>query len=87
MSAKIDFESDSKKLFFQDFTKKLLFCFVYQVSSLRSLSTELQTNEVCKVLALQYTPFSTLKDGFNRFDSIHYVNNGHSLRKVQFKLQ
>ena len=72
MSAKIDFESDSKKLFFQDFTKKLLFCFVYQVSSLRSLSTELQTNEVCKVLALQYTPFSTLKDGFNRFDSIHY---------------
>lgn len=72
MSAKIDFDSDSKKLFFQDFTKKLLFCFVYQVSSLRSLSTELQTNQICKNLSLQHTPFSTLKDGFSRFDSTHY---------------
>lgn len=72
MSAKIDLDSGSKKLFFKDFTKKLLFSFIYQVSSLRNLSTELQTNEVCKDLFLEYTPFSTLKDGFNRFDSIHY---------------
>ena len=72
MSAKIDFDSDSKKLFFKDFTQKLLFCFIYQVSSLRSLSLELKTNQVCKHLDLEYTPFSTLKDGFKRFDSIHY---------------
>lgn len=72
ISAKIDLASGSKKLFFKDFTKKLLFSFIYQVSSLRNLSIELQTNEVCKDLSLEYTPFSTLKDGFNRFDSIHY---------------
>ena len=72
MSAKIDFDSDSKKLFFKDFTYKLLFCFIYQVDSLRNLSLELQTNQVCKDLSLEHTPFSTLKDGFNRFDSIHY---------------
>jgi hypothetical protein len=50
----------------------LLFSFIYHVSSLRNLFTELQTNEVCKDLSLEYTPFSTLKDGFSRFDSIHY---------------
>jgi hypothetical protein len=72
MSAKIDSDSDSKKLFFKDFTKKLLFCFIYQVPSLRHLSLELQTNQVCQDLGLSYTPFSTLKDGFNRFDSCHY---------------
>jgi IS4 transposase len=72
MSAKIDADSDSKKLFFKDFTKKLLFFFLYDVTSLRHLSLELQTNEVCRELNLFYTPFSTLKDGFSRFDSIHY---------------
>ena len=71
-STKIDEESSSKKLFFKDFTKKLLFCLVYQVSSLRNLPIELQTNEVCNKLGLSYTPFSTLKDGFSRFDSKHF---------------
>jgi IS4 transposase len=72
MSAKIDLDSGSKKLFFKDFTYKLLFCFIYQIDSLRGLSSELQTNQVCKDLSLEYTPFSTLKDGFSRFDCIHY---------------
>lgn len=72
MSAKIDIERNSKKLFFKDFTQKLLFCFIYQIDSLRNLSLELQTNQICKDLCLKHTPFSTLKDGFSRFDSLHY---------------
>jgi hypothetical protein len=72
ISTKIDQESGSKKLFFKDFTEKLLFGVVYSVSSLRNLSLELQTNELCGRLGLSYTPFSTLKDGFSRFDSCHF---------------
>ncbi len=72
ISTKIDQESGSKKLFFKDFTEKLLFGVVYGVSSLRNLSLELQTNELCGRLGLTYTPFSTLKDGFSRFDSCHF---------------
>ena len=34
----IDQESNSEKLFFADFVKKLLFGYVYQASSLRNLS-------------------------------------------------
>jgi len=51
-------------LFFADFVRKLLFAYLEQVSSLRSLSVELQTNPKCLALGLGYTPFSTLKDGF-----------------------
>lgn len=65
----IDQEAKSQKLFFADFVKKLLFAYLEQVSSLRSLSVELQTNEKCQALGLSYTPFSTLKDGFYRFSS------------------
>ena len=68
----IDQESNSEKLFFADFVKKLLFGYVYQASSLRNLSLELQTNRTCRDLGLHYTPFSTLKDGFSRFDSGHF---------------
>lgn len=65
----IDQESGSQKLFFADFVKKLFFAYLEQVSSLRSLSVELQTNQKSQVLQLCYTPFSTLKDGFSRFSS------------------
>jgi len=68
----IDQESDSQKLFFADFVKKLIFGYVYQVSSLRNLSLELQTNAICRALKLELTPFSTLKDGFLRFESKHF---------------
>jgi hypothetical protein len=71
-SSKIDIESGSKKLFFTDFVTKMLFSIVYQCDSLRNLSLELQTNPICKDLGLSYTPFSTLKDGFSRFDSEHF---------------
>ena len=72
MSDIIDQESNSQKLFFADFVKKLIFGYVYQVSSLRNLSLELQTNPVCRALGLSLTPFSTLKDGFWRFESKHF---------------
>ena len=65
----IDQEALSQKLFFADFVKKLLFAYLEQVSSLRSLSVELQTNQKCPALDLRHTPFSTLKDGFYRFSS------------------
>ncbi len=65
----IDEESLSQKLFFADFVKKLLFAYIEQVSSLRSLPIELQTNVKCRQLGLFHTPFSTLKDGFSRFQS------------------
>jgi len=72
MSSIIDQESLSQKLFFADFVRKLLFGYVEQVSSLRSLPTQLQTNEKCRKLGLSFTPFSTLKDGFSRFQSKHF---------------
>jgi hypothetical protein len=65
----IDQAALSQKLFFADFVKKLLFAYLEQVSSLRSLSVELQSNQKCQALGLAYTPFSTLKDGFYRFSS------------------
>jgi hypothetical protein len=68
----IDQECHSQKLFFADFVRKLLFGYVEQVSSLRSLPVELQTNGKCRQLGLLYSPFSTLKDGFSRFESKHF---------------
>ncbi len=68
----IDQQCNSEKLFFADFVKKLLFGYVYQVSSLRNLSLELQTNQMCRKLGLHHTPFSTLKDGFSRFERAHF---------------
>ena len=59
----------SKKLFFADFVKKLLFAYLEQVSSLRSLTLELKTNQKCRELGLADSPFSTLKDGFYRFST------------------
>lgn len=72
MSPIIDQEALSQKLFFADFVRKLLFCYIEQVGSLRSLPIELQTNEKCRHLGLFYTPFSTLKDGFSRFEAKYF---------------
>ena len=65
----IDQAALSQKLFFADFVKKLIFAHLEQISSLRSLAVELQTNQKCQALGLAETPFSTLKDGFYRFSS------------------
>jgi hypothetical protein len=51
---------------------KLLFGYIYGVDSLRQLALELSTNSVCKDLGFEKTPFSTLKDGFSRFDSTYF---------------
>ncbi len=89
LSPIIDQASVSQKLFFADFVRKLLFGYVEQVSSLRSLPVQLQTNEKCRQLGLFYTPFSTLKDGFSRFPSEHFkqlfetVLASISLKKIQ----
>ena len=72
MSPIIDQKTLSQKLFFGDFVKKLIFAYVEQISSLRSLSLELQTNPKCQDLGLSETPFSTLKDGFYRFESGYF---------------
>ncbi len=72
MSPSIDQEAASEKLFFADFVRKLIFGYLYQNSSLRSLTVELETNAVCRDLDLQPTPFSTLKDGFSRFQSKYF---------------
>jgi len=69
ISTIIDQESLSQKLFFADFVRKLFFAYLEQVGSLRSLPIELQSNRKCRELGLSYTPFSTLKDGFSRFQS------------------
>ena len=69
ISPSIDQQSDSQKLFFADFVEKLIFGYIYQVSSLRNLSLELETNLTCQELGFSATPFSTLKDGFSRFES------------------
>lgn len=66
-SAKIDKKANSKKLFFEDFFNKMIFAFHQGIDSLRSLSEELESNSLCKNLGLTPTPFSTLKDGFSRF--------------------
>ena len=79
MSEIIDQSSLSQKLFFADFVRKLIFGYVYQVSSLRNLSLELQTNQICRALGLSFTPFSTLKDGFSRFESCHFKQLFESL--------
>jgi hypothetical protein len=68
----IDQESNSQKLFFADFVQKLIFGYVYQTSSLRNLTVELKTNPVCQALGFAATPFSTLKDGFYRFESKYF---------------
>lgn len=68
----IDQKSLSQKLFFADFVKKLLFAYLEQVGSLRSLPVELATNGKCRQLGFLTTPFSTLKDGFSRFESKYF---------------
>lgn len=72
MSGIIDHKCNSQKLLFADFVEKLLFGYIYPVSSLRNLVLELKTNDICRALGLTATPFSTLKDGFLRFESKYF---------------
>lgn len=65
----IDKETGSRKLFFAEFCRTLIYAFTMGTASLRQLVTELETNDNCKELGLKAFPFSTLKDGFTRFPS------------------
>lgn len=67
----IDKESRSKSLFFSDFTLKMIYAITMQVGSLRMLTTELETNPSALNLGFSVSPYSTFRDGFNRF-AVHY---------------
>ena len=77
----IDQQTNSQKLFFTDFVRKLIFGSVYQTSSLRNLVVELETNPICQELGFEVTPFSTFKDGFSRFESKHFKQLFENLLK------
>ncbi|MEM0993736.1 MAG: IS4 family transposase [Bacteroidota bacterium] len=77
----IDQKSGSRKLFFADFTNKIIFAFVMKVPSLRQLVTELSSSEICQKLGLEQSPFSTLKDGFTRFSSQEFEQLFHHILK------
>lgn len=69
---KIDKESRSKSLFFSDFTLKMIYAITMQVGSLRMLITELETNRSAMNLGFHSSPYSTFRDGFNRFAVKHF---------------
>lgn len=83
-AAQIDKQSGSRKLFFSDFVKILLFHFVFRIDSLRSLHRALEGNPVCNELGLPVIPFSTLKDGFTRFNSLYFKELYHDLLSQGF---
>lgn len=65
----IDIKSGSRSLYFQDFILKLVYAKLMGINSLRSFITELETSEMTEKIGFEYTPFSTFKDGFSRFNS------------------
>lgn len=69
---KIDKESNSKKLFFANYFKIIVFAIVSEVKSLKLLITELETNQTAKLLGLSPLPYNTLRDGFHRFNSKYF---------------
>ena len=69
---KIDKESRSKSLFFDDFILKMIYAIVMQVGSLRMLITELDTSQNSIKLNFKLSAYSTFRDGFNRFAVKHF---------------
>ena len=65
---KIDKKADSKKLFFANFFKIIVFGIVGQVKTLKLLTTELKSSPTAKTLELVSVPYNTLRDGFHRFN-------------------
>jgi hypothetical protein len=63
----IDKESGSRSLLFKDFTLKMVYAIVMQVSSLRMLITDLETSPITLNLGFSFSPYSTFRDGFSRF--------------------
>lgn len=73
-SEQIDKESDSRKLKFAQFTLTMLYSFMIQKSSFRKISNHLKISDTAKKLALDYIPWTTLRDAFTRFDQRHFFN-------------
>lgn len=65
---KIDKKTDSKKLFFANFFKIIVFAIVGQVKTLKLLTTELKSSPTARTLGLVPVPYNTLLDGFHRFN-------------------
>jgi hypothetical protein len=70
----IDEQSDSRKLFFADFTITMLFAFIKQLKSLRKIVNFISISEEADKLSINPVAFSTLRDGFSRFDSKHFFD-------------
>lgn len=70
----IDEQSDSRKLFFADFTMIMLFAFIKQLKSLRKIVNFVSISDEADKLSINPVAFSTLRDGFSRFDSKHFFD-------------
>ena len=79
MAPAIDAQAQSRKLFFADFVRLLLFALVLRIPSLRQLVTELETSPTAASLNLPTMPLSTLKDGFIRFPVTAFARLFHHL--------
>jgi hypothetical protein len=82
----VDAKTKSKKLFFADFVRSLLFGFSIQVPSLRRLILELETNQDAQALNLPAFKKSTLSDGFQRF-SVKYFDYLYKILLAQAELR
>ena len=71
-SEQIDKESNSRKLKFAQFTLTMLYSFMMQKESLRKISNHLKRSDIAKNLDLSYIPWTTLRDGFTRFDQAYF---------------
>jgi transposase len=72
-SKEIDKKSDSRKLKFAQFTLTMLYSFMMQKESLRKISNHLKLSDKAKNLNLAYIPWTTLRDGFLRFDYDYFM--------------
>jgi len=83
---KIDTKTGSKKLFFADFFKIIVFGVVGQIKTLKLLITELKTSPTAGALGLKPIPYNTLLDGFHRFGYKYFEKLfSKILQSFQFK--
>jgi hypothetical protein len=63
-------DEGSATLFCADFIRIMIYAMIMRIKSLRLIATELKSSEVANKLGLPKIPFSTLRDGFDRFPVI-----------------
>lgn len=69
----IDTITGSISLFFAQFFKIISYGFVIKIPSLKQLITDLEINEIPKLLGLNSLPYNTLLGGFYRFNAKYFV--------------